>query len=146
MGFSNFPTTTELAGTHSFDRGGRCPPPRPRTRASDLAEAVDLGAGPGARFLCGGTNLVDVKRETIEDPDRFVDVGGLSAQIERSPQSGVMIGAATRITALAEHMLIGTRYPMLTCAIVRRFSANPQHGNSRGQCAVTDAGHLFLRQ
>ncbi len=97
------------------------------TRATDLAEAVHLAADPGARFLGGGTNLVDLMRETIENPDRLVDVSGLSAQIEESPQGGVMIGAATRNTALAEHMLIRTRYPMLTRAIVS--GASPQIRN-----------------
>jgi len=92
-------------------------------RAGDVAEAVRLGGADGARYLGGGTNLVDLLRETIERPDALVDVTGLSAGIEESGDGGLIIGAATRNTALAEHPAVRARYPVLARAILAGASA-----------------------
>lgn len=92
-------------------------------RARDTADAVQLGSAPGARFLGGGTNLVDLMRETIERPEALIDVSLLSCDIVEQPDGGLLISAATRNTALAEHPLVRTRYPMLTRAIVAGASA-----------------------
>ena len=62
-------------------------------------------------------------RETVEAPSALVDVTGLSAEIEETDDGGLMIGAATRNTAVAEHPAVRTRYPMLTRAIVAGASA-----------------------
>ena len=51
-------------------------------RAADAADAVRRGAADGAKYLGGGTNLVDLMRETIERPGALVDVTGLSDTIE----------------------------------------------------------------
>ena len=51
-------------------------------RAADAADALRRGAAAGARYLGGGTNLVDLMRETIERPAALVDVTGLSDAIE----------------------------------------------------------------
>ena len=77
----------------------------------------------GAKYLGGGTNLVDLMRETVEVPSALVDVTGLSAEIEETDDGGLMIGAAARNTAVAEHPAVRTRYPMLTRAIVAGASA-----------------------
>ena len=79
--------------------------------------------GENAKYLGGGTNLVDLMRETVESPAALVDVTGLSAEIEETDDGGLMIGAATRNTAVAEHRAVRTRYPMLTRAIVAGASA-----------------------
>jgi xanthine dehydrogenase YagS FAD-binding subunit len=50
-------------------------------RASDQQTALKLGAQSGAKYLGGGTNLVDLMRETIERPTALVDVTGLSRDI-----------------------------------------------------------------
>jgi xanthine dehydrogenase YagS FAD-binding subunit len=92
-------------------------------RAGDAAEAVRLGVASGAAYLGGGTNLVDLMRETVAAPDRLVDVTALSQAIEPTDAGGLLIGAAVRNTALAEHPEIRTRYPMLTRAIVAGASA-----------------------
>jgi xanthine dehydrogenase YagS FAD-binding subunit len=92
-------------------------------RASDEADAVLAGQTPGAKYLGGGTNLVDLMRETIERPAALVDVTRLSDEISERDDGGVLIGAAARNTAVAEHRLIRTRYPMLTRAIVAGASA-----------------------
>jgi len=92
-------------------------------RATDASEAVRLGAGPGTAFLGGGTNLVDLMRETVTRPERLVDVSALPATIEETEAGGLMIGAAVRNTALAEHRAVRTRYPMLARAILAGASA-----------------------
>jgi xanthine dehydrogenase YagS FAD-binding subunit len=93
------------------------------SRAADAADAVRRAEGEGARYLGGGTNLVDLMRETVEVPTALVDVTDLSAVIEETTNGGLMIGAATRNTAVAEHPAVRTRYPMLTRAIVAGASA-----------------------
>jgi xanthine dehydrogenase YagS FAD-binding subunit len=92
-------------------------------RANDAADAVRLGGAVGAKYLGGGTNLVDLLRETIEHPQSLVDVTGLSSSIEELPDGGLLIGAATRNTALASHRSVRSRYPVLSRAVVAGASA-----------------------
>ena len=92
-------------------------------RATDQAEAVRLGGAISARYLGGGTNLVDLMRETIEAPSALVDVTALSDTIADTDDGGLLIGAAVRNTALAEHRAVRTRYPVLSRAIVAGASA-----------------------
>ncbi len=87
-------------------------------RAADTAAAIGLAAAPGARYLGGGTNLVDLMRETIERPRTLVDVTGLGSAIEDRADGGLIIGAAARNTAIAEHRSVRTRYPALSRAIL----------------------------
>ncbi len=92
-------------------------------RASDAADAVRLGGTPHAKYLGGGTNLVDLMRETIERPTSLVDVTGLSSTIEERPDGSLLIGAAAKNTAVAEHRAVRTRFPVLSRAIVAGASA-----------------------
>ncbi|HEY2752746.1 xanthine dehydrogenase family protein subunit M [Phenylobacterium sp.] len=92
-------------------------------RAADAGDAVRLASGPDAKYLGGGTNLVDLMRETIERPATLIDVTGLSHDIVEQPDGGLLIGAAARNTAVAEHRLVRTRYPLLARAIVAGASA-----------------------
>jgi xanthine dehydrogenase YagS FAD-binding subunit len=93
------------------------------TRAADGAEAIRLAGVDGARYLGGGTNLVDLMRETIERPRVLVDVTGLSDRIEELGDGSLLIGAAARNTAVAEHQVVRTRFPLLSRAIVSGASA-----------------------
>ncbi len=93
------------------------------TRAADAAEAVRLGEAPQTAYLGGGTNLVDLLRETIETPAALVDVTGLSSSIEERADGGLRIGAAARNTAVAEHRAVRARFPVLSRAIVAGASA-----------------------
>jgi xanthine dehydrogenase YagS FAD-binding subunit len=88
------------------------------TRASSTAEAVRLAGARDVRYIGGGTNLVDLLRETIERPAALVDVTGLSSTIEPRGNGGLLIGAAVRNTALAEHRDVRTRYPVLARAVL----------------------------
>jgi xanthine dehydrogenase YagS FAD-binding subunit len=92
-------------------------------RAADAADAIQRAEGGRAKYLGGGTNLVDLMRETVETPAALVDVTGLPAGIEETDNGGLMIGAAARNTAVAEHPVVRTRYPMLTRAVVAGASA-----------------------
>jgi len=92
-------------------------------RAADAPEAIRLGAAPGARYLGGGTNLVDLMRETVERPAALVDVTGLAATIEERADGSLLIGAAMKNTALAEHPAVRSRFPLLSRAIVAGASA-----------------------
>ncbi|QXQ05090.1 xanthine dehydrogenase family protein subunit M [Sphingosinicellaceae bacterium] len=92
-------------------------------RATDADHAISLGGAPQAKYLGGGTNLVDLMRETIERPAALVDVTGLSSAIEARDDGSLWIGAAARNTAVAEHALVRTRYPVLARATLAGASA-----------------------
>lgn len=108
-------------------------------RAGDAPTALGLIAQPHTKFLAGGTNLVDLMRENIEQPDTVVDITGLPfAQIEELPDGGLSIGATVRNTAVAVHRLVRERYPLLSQAIV--FGASGQIRNM-----ATVGGNLMQR-
>ena len=92
-------------------------------RASDTDAALALAAQAGAKYLGGGTNLVDLMRETIERPQALVDVTGLSREIEDTPEGGLRIGAGVKNTALAADARARARYPLLSQAILAGASA-----------------------
>jgi len=89
-------------------------------RAESTAAAVDRRAQlPNAKFLGGGTNLVDLMRSGLEAPDALVDITGLDQQgIDERGDGGILIGAAVRNTAVAGHRLVRQRYPVLSQAIL----------------------------
>jgi xanthine dehydrogenase YagS FAD-binding subunit len=91
-------------------------------RASDTADAISRAAS-GARFLGGGTNLIDLMRENIERPSALVDVTGLPAEIEMRADGSFLIGAAAKNTAVAAHSEIRRRLPLLARAILTGASA-----------------------
>lgn len=92
-------------------------------RPRDAREALRLGSTPGAKYLGGGTNLVDLMRETIERPTLLIDVTGLPGGIEERADGSLLIGAATRNTALSSHPAVRARYPMLARAVAAGASA-----------------------
>ena len=93
-------------------------------RANNVPDALRLaGTTVGAKYLGGGTNLVDLMRETIERPAALVDVTALSAEIEAKDGGGLCIGAAATNTALAGNRIVRERYPVLARAILAGASA-----------------------
>ncbi len=92
-------------------------------RAADRQSAVALGGRQGAKFLGGGTNLVDLMRETIARPTLLVDVTGLSNEIEDLDGGGLRIGAGAKNTAVAADRRVRDRYPLLSQAILAGASA-----------------------
>ncbi len=98
------------------------------SRADSASGAVSLlTQNSNSKFLGGGTNLVDLMRENIEQPEALVDVTGISTAITEMPDGGLAIGAAARNTAVANHPLIRERYPVLAQAIL--FGASGQIRN-----------------
>jgi xanthine dehydrogenase YagS FAD-binding subunit len=123
-------------------------------RASDRRVALALGAQSGAKYLGGGTNLVDLMRETIEHPAMLVDVTGLSCSIEEWGDGGLRIGAGVKNTAVAADWRVRERYPMLSEAILAGASAQIRNmatvgGNllQRTRCGYfyDDAAHCNKR-
>lgn len=106
-------------------------------RATDLTDAVRQGAAARSKFLGGGTNLVDLMRETVENPSSVIDVTDLSREIS-DQEGGLTIGSAVRNTALAEHRLVRTRYPVLSRAILAGASAQIRN-------MATVAGNILQR-
>jgi xanthine dehydrogenase YagS FAD-binding subunit len=105
--------------------------------ATDVATAV-REIRPGAKFLGGGTNLVDLMREGIEAPDTVVDISRLPLTgIEEQP-GGVRIGALVANSDLAAHPVIRARFPVLAQAVLMGAS-----GQLRNMATV--GGNLLQR-
>ena len=108
-------------------------------RARDAAEAVRLVGGRSeARYLGGGTNLVDLMRETIESPQSLVDVTALSQEISAREDGSLLIGAAVKNTALAADRQVRERFPLLARAIL-----NGASGQIRNMATV--GGNIMQR-
>lgn len=89
-------------------------------RATDVQSAVRAAAAtPGARFIAGGTNLLDLMKLEIEQPQHLIDVSRLPmAAIEATADGGLRIGAAATNSAVATDAQVRARYPVLSQAIV----------------------------
>jgi xanthine dehydrogenase YagS FAD-binding subunit len=88
-------------------------------RATDVATAVSAGQQAGARYIGGGTNLLDLMKGGVEKPLLLIDITALPLNaIGESPDGGVTIGALARNSDTADHPLIRSRYPLLTEAFV----------------------------
>jgi xanthine dehydrogenase YagS FAD-binding subunit len=110
-------------------------------RATDTASALKLiSIDPAAsRFLAGGTNLVDLMRESIEEPQTVVDITRLPlARVEEQPDGGLRIGAMVRNSHLAAHPLVRKNYPLLSEAILNGASAQLRN-------MATTGGNLMQR-
>ncbi|MGC9671526.1 FAD binding domain-containing protein, partial [Planosporangium sp. 12N6] len=108
-------------------------------RPVDVDAAVRAGAEPGAKFLGGGTNLVDLMREGIERPDTVVDVTRLPLDtVDELPGGGLRIGALVRNSTLAADQRVRTRYPVLSQALLSGAS-----GQLRNMATV--GGNLLQR-
>ena len=92
-------------------------------RAADQADALSRAGAERARYLGGGTNLVDLMRQNIEAPAALVDVSRLRGAIEERAGGRLLIGAAVRNSALAAHPVVRTHYPMLSRALLSGASA-----------------------
>jgi xanthine dehydrogenase YagS FAD-binding subunit len=109
-------------------------------RATDAAGAVKAAAAtPNAKFLAGGTNLLDLMKLEIEHPAHLIDVGRLPmAQVEDTPDGGLRIGAMATNSHVAADARVRSRYPVLTQAIVAGGS-----GQLRNK--ATTGGNLLQR-
>lgn len=109
-------------------------------RADQLQPAIAaISRSRSAKFLAGGTNLVDLMRNGVETPAIVVDINRLPlAQIEILSGGGLRLGAMARNSDTANHPLVRKRYPLLSQAILS--GASPQLRN-----LATDGGNLMQR-
>ncbi len=108
-------------------------------KPATVAEAAAAGTAPGAKYIAGGTNLIDLMKLEIETPSHLIDVNGLDLdRIEPTPEGGLRIGALVRNTDLAADARVRRDYPLLTRAIVAGAS-----GQLRNK--ATTAGNLLQR-
>lgn len=110
------------------------------TRAHDADEAVaELVGDDSAKFIAGGTNLIDLMKEAIEHPRRLVDLNHLPLHdIGDLPDGGLRLGALTTNAETAYDERVRTRYPLLSRAILA--GASPQLRN-----VATNGGNLLQR-
>jgi len=110
------------------------------THASRPEEAIaTVAKNPRAKFLAGGTTLVDLLRLDVETPDALVDLNALPlTRIEPLPDGGVRIGAMVKNSDLANDPTIRRRYPVLSEALLS--GASPQLRNM-----ATVGGNLLQR-
>jgi xanthine dehydrogenase YagS FAD-binding subunit len=98
-----------------------------------------LGSDPDARILAGGTNLVDLMKLGVVEPETLIDIGSLPLdEITTMDDGGLRIGATVRNSELAAHPLVRTRYPVLSKALLAGAS-----GQLRNM--ATTGGNLFQR-
>ncbi|TCU11238.1 FAD binding domain-containing protein [Rhizobium sullae] len=109
-------------------------------RASSVEAAAKAAASnPEAKFIAGGTNLLDLMKLEIETPTHLIDVNDLGLdKIEAAPEGGLRIGALVRNTELAAHETVRRDYALLSRALVAGAS-----GQLRNR--ATTAGNLLQR-
>jgi len=104
------------------------------TRASSVADEIrQIAMVPGAKFIAGGPNLVDLMKENVEQPTRLIDITRLPLRaVEEMSDGSVRIGALVPNTDLAYHPLIEQRYPVLASAILAGASQQLRNMASTG--------------
>ena len=107
-------------------------------RATAPEQAVHAVSAHGARFLGGGTNLVDLMRYNVEHPTTLIDVTRLDFNQVVTTGNTTTIGAGVRNSDLANHETIRTNYPLLSQALLS--GASPQLRNM-----ATTGGNLLQR-
>jgi len=120
-------------------------------RADDVAQAIGLAdramanaaeSVGQARFLAGGTNLVDLMKEDVERPRTLIDINRLPLRaIEELPDGGLRLGALATNAETADHPVVRARYPVLSSAILsgatrqlRNAATNGGNLNQRTRC------------
>ncbi len=106
--------------------------------AATVEDALRESAG-GARYVAGGTTLIDLMKLNVETPVKIVDINRLPLkEIERTPQGGLRIGALARNSDVAHHPEVVHDYPMLAEALLSGAS-----GQLRNMAST--AGNLLQR-
>lgn len=103
------------------------------------AETARQGAHGGARFIAGGTTLLDLMKLNVETPARLLDINRLPlGKIEATPDGGLTIGATVRNSDLAHHPAVQRDYAVLSQALLSGASAQLRN-------MATTAGNLLQR-
>jgi len=108
------------------------------TRAGNQQAALQAIVQNGAKFLAGGTNLIDLMKDNVEQPARLVDINRLELTQIVEREGGLRLGALAKNSDTANHRLVRERYPLISQAILA--GASPQLRN-----AATNGGNLMQR-
>lgn len=110
------------------------------TKAADLSAAVkDISSQEQAKFIAGGTNLLDLMKIDVMQPQQIIDITGLALnKIDETEEGGLRLGALVTNADTAYHEEVHKRYPLLSHAILA--GASPQLRNK-----ATDGGNLLQR-
>lgn len=108
------------------------------TRAASPQAAIQAVAQPNTKFLAGGTNLIDLMKEDVEQPGRLVDINRLALTRIGEHEGGLRLGALAKNSDTANNSLVRERYPLVSQAILA--GASPQLRN-----AATNGGNLMQR-
>lgn len=108
------------------------------TRAANPQAAIQAVAHPDTKFLAGGTNLIDLMKEDVEQPSRLVDINKLAFTRIAEHEGGLRLGALAKNSDTANNRLVRERYPLVSQAILA--GASPQLRN-----AATNGGNLMQR-
>jgi xanthine dehydrogenase YagS FAD-binding subunit len=109
------------------------------TRATAVPQALEAGAQTQAKFIAGGTTLIDLMKLNVERPTRLVDVNRLPLdQIEKLPDGRLKIGALVRNSDLAHHPAVESDYSVLSQALLAGASAQLRN-------MATTGGNLLQR-
>ncbi len=103
------------------------------TRAKDASHALRMiAADPSAKFIAGGTNLVDLMRMDVERPTRLIDISRLPLTNVEETAGGLRIGAMVPNSDVAYHPIVTERYPLLASAILAGASQQLRNMASTG--------------
>lgn len=109
------------------------------TRASNNQTAIQVVVrDQAARFIAGGTNLVDLMKEDVEQPNHLVDINRLALTRIEERNGGLRLGALARNSDTANHRLVRERFPLVSQAILSGASAQLRN-------AATNGGNLMQR-
>ena len=108
------------------------------SRTADVSHAVTSGARQSAKFVAGGTNLIDLMKCEVERPAHLVDINALPLAAIEAVKGGVRIGALARMSDTAANALVRQHAPAISQALLA--SASPQLRN-----AASIGGNLMQR-
>ena len=110
------------------------------SRALDVSAALsEIASDKKAKLIAGGTNLLDLMKLHVEQPNHLVDINHLAFnKIEETEEGGLRLGALVTNADTAYHPLVETRYPLLSKAILSGASAQLRN-------MATNGGNLMQR-
>jgi len=109
------------------------------TRTTERGAAIQtVGSDQTAKFIAGGTNLLDLMKDNVEQPDRLVDISRLELVGIEERNGGLRLGALARNSDTANHPLVRQRYPLISEAILAGASAQLRN-------MATNGGNLMQR-
>lgn len=108
------------------------------TRATNQQTAIQAIAQQNAKFIAGGTNLLDLMKENVEQPSRLIDINRLELTQIVERNGGLRLGALAKNSDTANHRAVRERYPLVTQAILAGASAQLRN-------AATNGGNLMQR-